>query len=657
MDTRARHLLRRALSAGRTREALALAEHAIAEEGSDGETRALAAMAEAELGCSDAACDRLVAAAGIERGRLWLRDAALLLIRRAPAGEQRLALAQRLSAGVSDPSGTLLLAHAECLIGEGRFEDAAARVELAASAEARMVLATRLAMVGDRLRASRDRRASRALDATLRLLPFRGAPKVALQAAQLAAALGRFGDVIGLLRDASGSVDALAGGEAILARIFNAACDTGELEAARQVLDLMPSSPEPMRMRCAVALVDAGRLEAAASLAAALTTPAPRAEMAERLLRAAGDGPLLPLLEGLLLGPGLPFRVLLRVLAAAGRRGELNAATSALRAAPSGDGVEREMAEVALLWVRGDLGSARRRLDDSLTRSPEDARLLRAAFDAARQTPDPPAAAKLAAKLAATLDDDEAIGVFWILASAMAGEGLENDARTLLRRVQAALRRLVDNPGNADVGLLYTAFRTALDIYDARTARQLVGHLPDGHVGAAIWAKVEAVIARDDEVATFAQLARTAFAAASDDAAAVEDADLQLVVPPCLLPATDIPAGGAPARSVERTAGRQAMVRVLDLAPKKGLVTRIAPSLGYHIPDAVRGARGTFASWHSFGDIGRGVHLKAGPLPDTLLIDAGGYSGWSRIAKLDLPAIPLGMVDGALGRAWRVREV
>jgi hypothetical protein len=233
----------------------------------------------------------------------------------------------------------------------------------------------------------------------------------------------------------------------------------------------------------------------------------------------------------------------------------------------------------------------------------------------------------------------------------------ETCAHGLLRRVQRLLASFRGKDRSELPAFAGTYFYSALCVFDLKTARSIaMAFNSDRHMVDTL-ANIEANIADSEDLAYFVTCAAHAFGDAGAAVRLSRDCDLTISVAPALLPAFTTDQTASVVKAVEMTRGRQALARVLSLAQERGLQVNLAVAPGRAVPAKIVQSAKPFVSYHTFGSHASGWHVKAGPLPDTLLIDASGYAGWASTSRAPLAAFPLAKIEAAFARSWRVAEM
>lgn len=433
-----------------------------------------------------------------------------------------------------------------------------------------------------------------------------------------------------------------------------------DIPAACQLFRLFPGLSERTLFRLAVALIEAGEFGEAAEVAAALQVEKWRQRVFGRALRVVGERPgaSAVLLAVVAQGGALPgqFRKAVEALAQAG---EADAARLLLARAAISDPVEAGLCEGALLHGEGRLEEARRRIAPLAAAASAGSPVLAVAQDWALQAHDLDAAADLAER---ALPPEPALpppGRCLTAAKLLAECGRHGAAWHAVqraRRALSAMERQQEALSDADRA---RAAHAALSFADLDTASRLAEPLPAENVVRQAVRAVAWACGAHPPSRLFMDLAARAWA---DPEAAFEEAlaaDIAIICPARMSPSvgfgrwTD---GTAPPIG-EQGVCHRALVRTMELAEEAGLRVALVPSPGFVVPPALIERRRFFVSYHSVSAPAFGVHVKGGPLPDTLLLEPTGYSGWASLCARPLDDIPLDDVDDAEAAAWREREV
>jgi hypothetical protein len=444
----------------------------------------------------------------------------------------------------------------------------------------------------------------------------------------------------------------------VLARkAFLALVAERRMPEAHRAFTLMREPPEPLRLLHASALLEAGLDGQAAEVAAGLREAEWRSRAVARAARALRERPQAVVVLLALSRAGAWSGKTLRLLCGAlAQAGEAAAARDLLARSVFADAAEATFCEAVLLRGEGDLAAARRRIAPLLAAPEPPLDLLMAAHDWAWEALDLAEATDLAERLLRSGRAARPLMFTRLLAKLLAEQGRERaawDAVLALRR-ELALRAAAE----AGTPELSQTADEAVKLLDLDTARALAERLPPAtparqRLQVLAWS-------RRADAPTDRFVARAARALADPAAALAEarSADIVFVQPVGFLPSiglTRLPGGGfAPAG--EQGMGHYALARALHLAEREGLRAAIAPSPGYVVPPEIIAAGRFFVSYHSFSAPGAGVHVKGGPLPDTLLMDPAGYSGWTSVCALELADLPLDSVQAGTAAAWVERE-
>jgi hypothetical protein len=426
---------------------------------------------------------------------------------------------------------------------------------------------------------------------------------------------------------------------------------------AHRAFALMRDPPEPLRLRHALALLEAGMAGPAAEVAAGLRDAETRSRAVTRVAQALRERPQAALVLLALASAGAwsgePLRLLCGALAQAG---EAAAARELLARSVVADAAEAIFCEAVLLRGEGELASARRRIAPLLASPEPRLDVLMAAHDWAWEALDLAEATNLAERLVRSGRLADSFAFTRLLAKLLAEQGRHAAAWEAM----AALRRDLAHCAAPDAATAGAGEATsvALGLLDFDAARALAERLPPAATARKRMAAVAWSRRADGPTDRF--VARAARAWAEPDAAMADarTADVVFVQPSGVLPSIDLtrsPDGGfAPAG--EQGMCHYAMARALHLAEAAGLTTAIVPSPGYAVPPEVIAACRFFVSYHSFSAPGAGVHVKGGPLPNTVLMDPAGYSGWTSACALELSDLPLAAVPAETAAAWVERE-
>jgi hypothetical protein len=334
-------------------------------------------------------------------------------------------------------------------------------------------------------------------------------------------------------------------------------------------------------------------------------------------------------------------RAVVRGLAEAG----LTEAARAVVAAAAPGSRDRVALEAVALHGGGELPEARTRLDEAIALAPADDELLSLALIWDAEADDATSMAGHAARLLPLREAGPPGPLI-----ALAGQAAEGgDAATAEAALGAARRRLATLAAEGARGQIVLP---ALSLFDVRMARDAVNRITRSDTSLhALLGDWEAESAADPALAAFVERAARAHAAGAPDGAA---GDLAIIARATLFPSTDTGAGAQPEQEVR--AVRRVLARTLAMAEAAGLRCVVVPAAGNVVPDAARKVAPCFVGYHTHAERGAGVHVKLGPLPDAVLIDPSGYSGWSIAAARRLGRLPLAEVDAERAVTWMAEE-
>lgn len=432
------------------------------------------------------------------------------------------------------------------------------------------------------------------------------------------------------------------------------------LPEAHKTFALLHEPPEQLRLRHAVALLEAGMIDAAAEVAAGLSGDETRTRLAGRVLRAAAERPEAIRVLLALVGRGSFSGARLRMVCGAlAQAGEAAAARALFARATFADPAEAALCEATLLHAEGRLEEARQRIAAVAAAAVAGAPAVVVAQRWAREALDFDAAADLAQRALPPDPDMVSPQMCLGIAKLLAEHGRHEAAWDAVRRAKDATAALQRPPGMLSQAERTQAAQAALSFADLAAAVSLSETLPAQskvrqNVRAVAWACGSHPPSR-----LFLERAARAWA---DPDAALEEAlaaDIAIICPAGMRPCTGLGRwtdGTAPPVGEEGVCHR-VLVRTMELAEQAGLAVAMVPSPGFAVPPALIARRRFFVSYHSVSAEGFGVHVKAGPLPDTLLLDPTGYSGWASICARRLEQLPLDGIPYAEAAEWQKREV
>lgn len=447
---------------------------------------------------------------------------------------------------------------------------------------------------------------------------------------------------------------------ALADRTVLALLQRGDLDDAHRLFQDLPQVPERTRYRLAVALVDAGRLREAAEAAGRLEEQALRSRVFGRALRWVGERPTEAAMLLLATAPeAIAPAVVRRALGRLAQAGEAGAARRLLAQVAAADAADLAMCEAEALHGEGRMEEARQRIAPFLAAAPVGSPLLDAAKSWARRALDFDAAADLAERIVAAEQDVRVPTQYLGIAKLLAEHGRHASAWRALHRMKAALSGLERQQDALSEAQRAVAADAALSFANLAAARRFVQPLPAQNTWRQRVQAVDWSCGRHPPTGVFMDRAARAWA---DPDAALEEAmaaDIAIVYPARMLPWTGFGqwTDGTALPLGEEGVCHRVLVRTMELAEQAGLRVALVPSPGFAVPPALIERRRFFVSYHSVSAPGFGVHVKGGPLPDTLLLDLTGYSGWASVCARPLEDLPLGGIADAEAAAWREREL
>lgn len=447
---------------------------------------------------------------------------------------------------------------------------------------------------------------------------------------------------------------------ALAERTVLALLERGDLDAAHRLFQDLPGVSDRIRYRLVLALVNAGRLREAADAAGRLARQNLRSRVFGRALRRLRERPAE---AAQLLLATVPEKVAPAVLRNAldklARVGEHDAARRLLARFPATDAAELALHEATVLHREGRIEEARQRIAPFVAAAAVGSPLFDAAMSWARRMLDFDNAVAMAERLA-TADAEVTVPKHDVAAAKLlADQGRHGPAWQAVRRVRHAFSALEQRRDTLSDAERTQAAMAALAFADLAAARRLVQPLPPQNIWrrraqAAAW-----TCGRHPPTGVFMERAARAWADPDAALRAAMAADIAIVCPARMLPLTGFglwPDGTAVPIGEEGVCHR-VLVRTMQLAEQAGLRVALVPSPGFSVPPALIERRRFFVSYHSVSVPAFGVHVKAGPLPDTLLLDPTGYSGWASLCTRPLDDLPLGGIPDADAAAWREREL
>ncbi|MFN6954907.1 MAG: hypothetical protein ACK4PG_08940 [Acetobacteraceae bacterium] len=494
----------------------------------------------------------------------------------------------------------------------------------------------------------------------LSLPPQAGRPndlRLAITAAQAALQRGDTDAALAVLADALARYPAQPRLGALARQIFLSLSGERRVVQAHQAFGLLHRPPEPLRLRHALALLDAGMMDAAAVVAAGLRDDALRARFAIRVARAVSERPeavqvFLPFLRRGSFS-GATLRVVCGALAQAG---EAATARRLLALAAIADPVEAALCEATLLRGEGRLDAARRRIAPLLDDAAPAPQVLTTAYEWAREALDLASAADLAERLLSSAAADCSMWATRHLAKFLAEQGRHAAAWRAMDRLRADLvRRAAGGPlaSAAD-----EALKVSLQVVEFAAAEAFAARVPPTAQSRRIMTAVAWSRSAHPPTERLMRRAEEAWADPSAAMARAITADVAIVHAAGLLPSIGFgrAADGGPPPVGEQGCCHYVMARTLDAVEQAGLTAAVVPSPGYAVPPELLERGVFFVSYHSFSGSGAGVHVKLGALPGTVLIDPTGYSGWTSACALELADLPLHPIGSDAAIGWLERE-
>ncbi|MCX8134973.1 MAG: hypothetical protein N3D18_13555 [Roseococcus sp.] len=489
------------------------------------------------------------------------------------------------------------------------------------------------------------------------------APAPAILGAEAAFQAGRHELALELLAAALRLKPGLPRLHGLARRLIRALSEAGRLAEAHRALRLLDPAPAPLVIRHVRDLLEADILvEEAAAAAAMVTDPRDRLRLLDLAIgvlprRAAARHLLLALARDAPAWTGEGLRKLCGGLAQAGEAGEARALLARGRFA---DAEDRALCEAFLLRGEGRLEEARARLAPFLAADQPRPELLMAAHDWAWEALALEEATGLALRLlrcGAAAGAPSPMLIVW-LAKLLAEQGLHAEAWEAVAALREALRAEIARapaPPQPETNL---AFRAALSLADVPSARLLAARLGPNSSPSHALSTLAALPEREPVAARFVERAAAAWRDPPRALTAALDSDLAIIAPMGMLSWLLLreAAEDGPVALPEQQACHLVLATALAQAEAAGLDVVVLPSPGYAVPPPLLARGVPFVSYHSFAPPGAGVHVKGGPLPDTVLIDSAGYSGWSAACGRELGELPLAEVPAETARAWLAGE-
>jgi hypothetical protein len=467
--------------------------------------------------------------------------------------------------------------------------------------------------------------------------------------ANIAHAAALVPDVLGCQAAAARIADPAAQAE-LLDRACGALAARAGWDAAVPLLGLLPAPSAACRARCARAALRAGAVAEAAALLA-LRDSAPDFVEAQEATCVRAAAAALPdaaadVLDAM---PEPRFEVVEAVAEAYAAAGRFDAARAVIGRHAHGGSPDAALLTACLARQAGDLPRGRAMLDDALARWPENVVLLWRALRWSEEADDPPGAARYGVRLLPLLGRTDPAPLL-DMARCVDEGGDETTAREAADRARVAI--LVGVEEGSNVARLMAP---ALRLYDLPAARAAASRLPAGEkLLPRMMESLESDLSADPALAAFVARAASAYAGGPVEPRA---ADLAIIARQALFPSIAIDrVAGTVQPEVENGVVRRVLARVLARAEAAGLRCVVLPAYSTRLPESARHAAPLFVAYHTTAEPGLGLHVKMSALPDAVMIDRAGYSGWAEAATLPLSALPLAAVDLTEAEAWIAAE-
>jgi hypothetical protein len=486
------------------------------------------------------------------------------------------------------------------------------------------------------------------------------APAIAAFAAEAAFQAGLWEQALELLAKAVALRPDAARHARLARQLVVAFNGIGQGEFAHRAFELLKEPSEAFRLRHLCSLLEQGTLiEAAATIAGQLR----EAESVRRAFKlAARARPRHPDALHVLIALARTGRVevsaLYRLIGALAQAGASSDARCLLARTSFTGPAEAALCEAVLLRGEGALDAARQRIAPFLAVESPNRELLFAAHDWAWEALDLDHATTIAERILQLGVSPDTLSFTVLLAKLLAEQGRQEASWKAVTTLRFGLRQAIANETGLARRHAKDAFRVSLDILDLEAASGLSARVRgDARFGEAFENVMQLVASSSPD----GRLAQRAVAAWADPEAALRralDSDVVIISPQRLqrplIESLSMDAG--PSLFEDRRVCHHVLATALYAAEQAGLRVEVLPSPGNVVPAEIIQRGIFFVSYHSFSLSGSGVHVKGGPLHGTVLIDSGGYSGWTSICSLEWADLPLSAIPGDLAGAWVARE-